>query len=84
MAGNHPNSRQIAPDVRLGEGVELHAFVNFHGCELGSGSILLGGIVIGEHAMVGAGSVVTAAVPPHATVAGNPARHLTNLKEARA
>jgi UDP-2-acetamido-3-amino-2,3-dideoxy-glucuronate N-acetyltransferase len=44
------------------------------GASIGSGVTLLGGITIGESAIVGAGSVVTKDVPPHATVAGNPAR----------
>ena len=44
------------------------------GASLGSGCVLLPGIVIGEHAIVGAGSVVTKDVPPGATVVGNPAR----------
>jgi len=34
---------------------------------------------VGEFAMVGAGSVVTKDVPPHAVVAGNPARILRRL-----
>ena len=46
------------------------------GASIGSGSTLLGGITIGENALVGAGSVVTKDVPPGATVAGNPARIL--------
>ncbi len=46
------------------------------GASIGSGTVLLGGLIIGENAMVGAGSVVTADVPPNATVAGNPARLL--------
>lgn len=41
---------------------------------IGSGATILGGVTIGEGAIVGAGSVVTRDVPPHATVAGNPAR----------
>lgn len=48
------------------------------GASIGSGSAILGGIVIGENAMVGAGSVVTKDVPPNVTVAGNPARPLTH------
>lgn len=43
---------------------------------IGSGTTLLGGITIGEGALVGAGSVVTKDVPAHTTVAGNPARIL--------
>ena len=46
------------------------------GASIGSGVTLLGGITIGENAMVGAGSVVTRDVPANATVAGNPARIL--------
>ncbi len=46
------------------------------GASIGSGATLLGGITVGECALVGAGSVVTRDVPPHAVVAGNPARVL--------
>jgi acetyltransferase-like isoleucine patch superfamily enzyme len=46
------------------------------GASIGSGATLLGGITIGENAIIGAGSVVTRDVPPNATVAGNPARIL--------
>ena len=44
------------------------------GASIGSGATLLGGITIGEDALVGAGSVVTKDVPAGATVAGNPAK----------
>lgn len=47
-----------------------------HGASIGSGSTILGGLVIGENAMIGAGSVVTKDVLPDMTVAGNPARPL--------
>ncbi|MDQ6939296.1 MAG: N-acetyltransferase [Verrucomicrobiota bacterium] len=46
------------------------------GAAIGSGATLLGGITIGENAIVGAGSLVTKDVPPHVIVAGNPARIL--------
>jgi len=46
------------------------------GASIGSGSTILGGITIGENAMIGAGSVVIKDVPPDTTVAGNPARLL--------
>lgn len=50
------------------------------GASIGSGATLLCGISIGEYAVVGAGSVVTKDVPPHAVVAGNPARVRRFLK----
>ena len=47
------------------------------GASIGSGATLLGGIIIGERALVGAGSVVTRDVAAGAVVAGNPARPLS-------
>src|SRR5438094_3703325 len=49
------------------------------GASIGSGATILANVVIGQNAIVGAGSVVTHAVPDHAIVAGNPARVLRFL-----
>jgi len=46
---------------------------------IGSGSTILSKVIIGENALVGAGSVVTKDVPAYAVVAGNPARILRYL-----
>ena len=46
------------------------------GASIGSNTTILGGIVIGARAIVGAGSVVTRSVRDGAVVAGNPAREL--------
>jgi acetyltransferase-like isoleucine patch superfamily enzyme len=46
------------------------------GASIGSGSTILSKITVGEHAIIGAGSVVTKDVPPYAIVAGNPAKVL--------
>jgi len=44
------------------------------GASIGSGSVILCNVTIGENAMVGAGSVVTRDVPANAVVIGSPAR----------
>ena len=44
------------------------------GASIGSGATILSKVIIGENALVGAGSVVTRDVPDDAIVAGNPAR----------
>ncbi len=46
------------------------------GASVGSAAVILGGVRIGEGAMVGAGSVVTRDVAAGATAAGNPAREV--------
>ena len=50
------------------------------GASIGSGATILSQIVIGENAIVGAGSVVTKDVPPNTIVAGNPARLLRTVE----
>lgn len=49
------------------------------GASIGSGATILSKVVIGENAVVGAGSVVTRDVPPNAVVAGNPAKILRSI-----
>jgi acetyltransferase-like isoleucine patch superfamily enzyme len=44
------------------------------GAWIASGAIILGGVTVGRHAVVGAGAVVTKDVPDFAVVAGNPAK----------
>ena len=44
------------------------------GASIGANATIVCGRVIGEHALVGAGAVVTRDVPPYAIVVGNPAR----------
>ena len=44
------------------------------GASIGANATILPGLVIGQDAVVGAGSVVTRDVPPYAVVTGNPAR----------
>jgi UDP-2-acetamido-3-amino-2,3-dideoxy-glucuronate N-acetyltransferase len=51
------------------------------GASVGSSATILAGVTIGECAVVGAGAVVTKDVPPHAVVAGVPARLLRKIEE---
>ncbi len=44
------------------------------GASIGANATILGGVTIGEYAMVGAGSVVTRDIPPYTLWYGNPAR----------
>jgi acetyltransferase-like isoleucine patch superfamily enzyme len=52
------------------------------GASLGANCTVICGIVIGEYAMVAAGSVVTKDVPPYTLVAGNPARVVGKIDKA--
>ena len=46
------------------------------GASIGSGAVILGGVIIGQDALVGAGAVVTRDVAASVVVAGTPARLL--------
>jgi acetyltransferase-like isoleucine patch superfamily enzyme len=52
------------------------------GASIGTSSTILCGVVVGENAIVGAGSVVTRDVPANTVVAGNPARVIRKVKIA--
>jgi len=74
---------EIGDDVLLYQGVVLggttHAKKKRHptlgnGVVVGAGAILLGDIVIGDEARIGAGSVVVTSLEPRSTVVGVPAR----------
>ena len=53
------------------------------GAWIGAGATILPGICIGEHAIVGAASVVTKDVPDCAVVVGNPAKVVKLLEAGR-
>lgn len=73
--------RSTTPDGRWkgSEDWNCEATTIKHRASIGSNATILSGLIIGEDAIVGAGSVVTQNVPPRAIVAGNPARILRYL-----
>ena len=68
--------RAITPDGKLksAEDWEITPTLVKYGASIGAGSVILCGVTIGEFALIGAGSMVTRDVAPHALVFGNPAR----------
>ncbi len=65
------DEHQIGKDVILGEQ-----------CWIGMNSTILPGVVLGEHTIVGAGSVVTKSFPEgNCIIAGNPAKKIRILQQ---
>jgi UDP-2-acetamido-3-amino-2,3-dideoxy-glucuronate N-acetyltransferase len=62
--------------LQTGDDWTLQTTVVERRASLGSGAVILGGVMIGEGALVGAGAVVTRDVAAGETVAGVPARVL--------
>jgi len=82
----------ICDDVYVGAGVQfcnsahpkadqsdpLQKILVKRGASIGSNTCLVGGVTIGENAVIGANAVVTKDVPDGATVVGVPARIIKN------
>ena len=58
---------------------ELQKTLIRRNASIGARSVILGGITIGENAMIGAGSVVTKNVPANELWFGNPARFVREI-----
>ena len=80
----YPRATNAAGSLQTEDDWATQCTVIKRGASIGSGATVLGGVTVGEHAIVGAGSVVTRDVPPHAIVAGNPAsilrKNLTRIQ----
>jgi acetyltransferase-like isoleucine patch superfamily enzyme len=79
---SYPRATTPGGDLQTEKDWKVERTLVRKGASIGSGSTILANVVIGEHAIVGAGSVVTRDVPAHAIVAGNPARVLRILSAA--
>lgn len=75
---NDKQPKAINPDGSLkgSEDWTVGEILVKYGASIGAGAVILPGLTIGEHALIGAGTVVTRDVSPHSLVIGNPARHV--------
>jgi acetyltransferase-like isoleucine patch superfamily enzyme len=73
---SYPRATTAAGELQTTADWKVEPTLVKKGASIGSGSTILSNVVIGEDAIVGAGSVVTKDVPANAIVAGNPARVL--------
>ncbi len=78
---NDSYPRATAPSGDLQTEADWHVETTLvkRGASIGSGATILSKVVIGENAIVGAGSVVTRDVPANTIVAGNPAKILRSI-----
>jgi acetyltransferase-like isoleucine patch superfamily enzyme len=76
---SYPRATTPSGELQSSRDWKVEATLVRKGASIGSGATILSNVVIGEHAIVGAGSVVTRDTPAHAIVAGNPARLLRYL-----
>lgn len=63
-------STTIGKPISIGKGVWI-----------ATGAIVIGGVTVGENAVIAAGAVVTRDVPPGTLVGGNPARIIRSIDE---
>ena len=71
-------STKISPYKHVSKGIRIEK-----GVWIGARAIILGGVTIGENAVVAAGAVVVKDVMPGEIVAGTPAKEIKSEKEVR-
>lgn len=69
-----PRAITLEGQLKSGDDWQITPTTVGYGASIGGGSVIRCGIIIGQYALVGAGSVVTHDVAPHTLVFGNPAR----------
>jgi len=79
---SYPRAVNLDGSMQTEEDWHVEKTVVKKGASIGSGSTILSNVVIGERAIVGAGSVVTKDVPADTIVAGNPARILRRISSS--
>jgi acetyltransferase-like isoleucine patch superfamily enzyme len=79
----YPRSTNSGGGLQSEEDWEVIPILVKQGASIGSGSTILCNVTIGEHAIVGAGSVVTKDVPSNSIFAGNPARFIREINDEK-
>jgi acetyltransferase-like isoleucine patch superfamily enzyme len=80
---SYPRSTTSEGELQTEKDWRVEPTVVKKGASIGSGATILCNVVIGENAIIGAGSVVTKNVPPNTIVAGNPARELRSIENKK-
>lgn len=71
----------ILPDLRK-EGYQYNAPVHIGcNCWIGAGAVIVPGITVGDHSVIGAGSIVTKDIPPNVVAVGNPCKVMREINE---
>ena len=76
LTATHP----VDPDLRLAQWEGAKPITIGNNVWLGGGVIVCPGVTIADHAVVGAGAVVTRDVPEAVLAAGNPARVIRSIR----
>ena len=75
LAADHPTE----PERRLSD-IEFSRPISIgQNCWIGGGAIVCPGVSVGDHSVIGAGSIVTRDVPSRVVAAGNPCRVIRQL-----
>jgi acetyltransferase-like isoleucine patch superfamily enzyme len=78
---SYPRATTTDGDLQTEADWKVERTIIKKGASIGSGATVLSRVAVGEHAIVGAGSVVTKDVPAHSVVAGNPAKVLRYIEQ---
>src|SRR5215471_7339391 len=79
---SYPRATTPAGELQTEKDWKVETTLVKKGASIGSGATILSKVTIGEHAIVGAGSVVLRDVPAGTIVAGNPARLLRHIEQS--
>ena len=74
LTTGHPLSPSQRRAVTIGKPIVIE-----RNAWIAAGATIIGGVTVGENAVVAAGSVVTRDVPPNTLVGGNPARVIRSI-----